>query len=189
MKAIYQFQQAEWGDLWAIPIEPVHPDTRGMFCHPNKLGGWSATPSDTCWCGLPLDSDFANRYWMYRDGETGLCYRVHVNDVLDDAVGEGNLALMPVPVPVGDPLPIDDDAQELWGFELHEANREPEEFNLGQRVAGMIRAGHHVNGITADQLIDCSDGSGANCIMDMPTPLADSWNNDRERCTPPPPGS
>ena len=41
---IYRFQQADYGALWAIPVEPVHPNTRGMFIHANEAGGWNATP-------------------------------------------------------------------------------------------------------------------------------------------------
>lgn len=183
-KSVYRFQQAYFGDLWAIPTEPVHPNTRGMFIRPNDAGGWNSTSSDSCWIALPVNS-IAGRYWEYVDGHTGNHYRVDVNAVLNRAVGEGNMATQPVNVPLTEPL-APNDIKGGWDIELEESQKPTEEFNLGQRVADRIRGGSPVNGIHAHQLVDCQDGSGRNCYMQPPTPLSDSWDNDRDYCLSPP---
>lgn len=181
---IYQFQQNQNGDLWAIPIEPVHPDTRGMFIHPDeKTGGYGATPSDTCWCCLPFDSDLGKRSWFYREGATGTYYTAKIVDVLNAAVGPDNLALNPVAVPVGEPVD-NEEMMNLWQIEKDMQTREPEEMNLGPVMAKKIIGGEPIDGLKPEDIVECSDGSGRTCYMLPPDPVYDSWRNDRERCTP-----
>lgn len=117
-RVTYRFQQSYYGWLWAIPVEPVHPDTMGMFTRMNSVGGWSSTPLDSCWVALPAKA-IAGNFWEYREGWTGTYHRVDVNQVLDEAVGVGNMALNPVDVPITEPL-MESRRSSTWKMEPDE---------------------------------------------------------------------
>ena len=80
--------------LLCKPIEPAHPDTKGMFA---KIwnNGYGSTDESKAW-NIIVRRISNYHFFSYRDGATGLVYRVPVDDILS-----GNIT---APEPVGNPV-------------------------------------------------------------------------------------